>query len=70
MIIKYRDYDIKPHKDTPSHYIVVTSGKGGKIPDVLSGMFTSTAVAKLFVDNYLAGKPKKDTINDEEISKG
>lgn len=69
MIIKYRDYDIKPHRETPNNYVIVTSGKGGKIPDILGGMFTSTAIAKLFVDNYLLGKPQKEANNAKEISK-
>lgn len=60
LIREYKGYDIKPHKEVPTCYIVVTSGKGGKIPDVLSGLFTSPAVAKYEIDRYLDTKPRKD----------
>lgn len=59
MLVNYEGYQIKPHKEVPTNYIVVTSGKGGKIPDVLSGLFTSRAYAKAAIDTYLASKPKK-----------
>jgi hypothetical protein len=58
-IVHYEGYDIKPHKEVPTNYIVVTSGKGGKIPDILSGLFTTRAYAKAAIDAYLASKPKK-----------
>jgi hypothetical protein len=57
-MLVYKGYQIKPHKQLPSHLIVVTDGKGGKIPDVLSGMFTSYNVAKQLIDEYLVGKNK------------
>lgn len=59
-MIVYQGYQIKPHKEVPTCYIVVTDGKGGKIPDVLSGLFTSPAIAKDIIDKYLATKPKKE----------
>ena len=68
MIYEYLGYQIKPHKEYPSSYIVVTAGKGGKIPDVLSGMYTSTGIAKTAVDKYLASKPKKDIDNAEAVN--
>lgn len=58
-ITSYEGYDIKPHKEVPTSYIVVTSGKGGKIPNVLDGMFTSRAVAKDKIDTYLRSKVKE-----------
>lgn len=64
MIIEYNGYQIKPHKSFPSHHIIVTSGKGGKIPDIMSGMFTSAGIAKTIVDAYLSSKVK-DTGNGE-----
>lgn len=58
MIHSYQGYDIKPHKEIPSNYIIVTSGKGGKIPASLEGLFTSVGLAKTLIDRYLE---KKDT---------
>lgn len=68
-MIIYKGYQIKPHKAIPKLYIVTTDGKGGKIPDILSGMYTSTGVAKLAVDQYVDKKPKKETENAKEVSK-
>jgi hypothetical protein len=56
MIYKYKGYDIKPHKEFPTSYIIVTEGKGGKIPRVMEGLFTSTAVAKQQIDKYAEAK--------------
>lgn len=64
----YKGYQIKPHKEYPSSCIIVTDGKGGKIPDVLSGLFTSKGLAALTIDKYLDTKVKKDTDNAEAIS--
>lgn len=55
-MIEYKGYQIKPHKVVPTAYIVVTAGKGGKIPDILSGVFTGYGVAKLAIDKYLDDK--------------
>lgn len=63
----YEGYQIKPHKEYPSNYIIVTDGKGGKIPDCLGGLFTSTGIAKREIDKYLTTK-NKDTKNDKTIS--
>lgn len=59
-ITSYHGYDVKPHKEVPTCYIVVTSGKGGKIPDVLSGLFTSRTIATQAISKYLDTKPKKE----------
>lgn len=58
MIVEYKGYDIKPHKEVPTNYIIVTSGKGGKIPAVMEGLFTTRAYAKDVIDKYLASKQK------------
>jgi hypothetical protein len=58
-IVQYEGYDIKPHKEVPTNYIVVTSGKGGKIPAMLEGLFTSRAIAKDKIDTYLRSKVKE-----------
>lgn len=68
-MIIYKGYQIKPFKAVPSVLIIVTDGKGGKIPDILSGMYTSPVVAKLAIDQYLEKKPKKETENAKEVSK-
>lgn len=56
MIHEYKGYQIKPHKQYPTSYICVTAGKGGTIPDVLGGVFTSTGIVKKLIDKYLEGK--------------
>lgn len=60
----YRGYQIKPHKQYPAHYIIVTDGKGGKIPDILSGIFTSVNFCMAEIDAYLLSK-SKDAKNAE-----
>ena len=65
-MIIYKGYQIKPHSLYPNNYIVVTDGKGGKIPNVLDTLFTSTGLAKREVDNYLAKKVKVN----EEVNQG
>ena len=59
MIQIHKGFQIKPHKQYPNNYIVVTDGKGGKIPNVLDTMFTSRGLAKEEIDKYLEGKPEK-----------
>jgi hypothetical protein len=56
---EYRGYQIKPSPTMPSHYIVVTEGKGGKIPNVLQGMFTNRTIPKGIIDMYLDSKETK-----------
>lgn len=68
-MIIYKTYQIKPHKVVPTSYIIVTDGKGGKIPDMLTGVYTSPTVAKLAIDMYLEKKPKKEVENAKEVSK-
>lgn len=68
-MIIHKGYQIKPHKSVPTSYIVVTDGKGGKIPDILSGVYTSPVFAKQAVDKYVDSKPKKEPDNAKEVSK-
>lgn len=63
---EYKEYQIKPDKQYPSHYVIVTAGRGGKIPNVLSGLFTSVKIGMDAIDKYLIGK---DVVNDKEIDK-
>lgn len=60
MIYEYKGYQIKPSKENPSSYIVVTEGRGGKIPKVLDGLFTSMGIAKDRIDSYLTLKGATD----------
>jgi hypothetical protein len=52
----YRGFQIKSSPQFPSSYICVTDGKGGKIPDVLGGLFTSAGIIKQKIDQYLTVK--------------
>jgi hypothetical protein len=65
MIYKYKGYDIKPHKEFPTSYIIVTEGKGGKIPRVMEGLFTSTGIAKQQIDKYA---DSKGIVNAQAVS--
>jgi hypothetical protein len=67
-IIEYKGYQIKPHAQNPTNYIVVTAGKGGKIPDIMNGMFTHPTLIKKLIDAYQESKPPKDTTNDKKIN--
>lgn len=55
-MIEYKGYQIKPHSLIPTSYVVATSGQGGKIPNVLDGLFTSPTIAKSVIDDYVAKK--------------
>lgn len=68
MITIYKGYQIKPHAQVPTAHIVVTDGKGGKVPDVLTSLFTSSVYAKAAIDKYLDSKPAKEVKNGKEIS--
>lgn len=59
-MVQYKEYYIKPSTLHPKSYIVVTTGRGGKIPDVLSGMFTSIGYAKHVIDTYIEIKEYRD----------
>ena len=59
MIQNYRGYTIRPAKATPNNLHIHPAGHGGKIPVVLSGLFTSEYEAKRSVDAYLLTKVKE-----------
>lgn len=63
----YKGYLIRPHPQNPRSYIVTTAGRGGKAPDCLSGMFTSSGLIKGIIDRYLDGK--KATEDAKKVSK-
>ncbi len=55
----YQGYQIKPVKETPSLNLIVTDGKGGRVPDILSGYYTTKQYAKDAIDVYINSKTKK-----------
>lgn len=63
---KYRGYLITPAKTSPNLYYIATEGKGGKIPNCLSGLFTRPFAARE-IDKYLDSKDKQDA---KESSQG
>lgn len=52
----YKSYEIRPHNNNPKTLIIVTPGKAGKIPNILSGLFTSYVIAKEAIDQYVENK--------------
>lgn len=58
--MEYKNYIIKPALDCPSLYVVATVGQGGKIPNILDSLFTSTGIAKDTIDSYLVMKELKN----------
>jgi len=68
--LEYNGYYIKPSKNAPSCNIIVTVGKGGTIPDCLSGMYTTKTLAKADIDKYLLNKPIKEEKNGKTIDTG
>lgn len=66
MIRIHRGYQVKPSPSSPYCSLIVTDGKGGKIPNVLNGLFTSPTLAIQAIDNYLGTKELKD---DEKVGK-
>ena len=58
--MEYKNYLIKPYGPSPMLFQVATAGQGGKIPNVLDSLFTSTGIAKETIDAYLAQKELKN----------
>lgn len=52
----YKGYLIQPHKQYPRMLYVATEGQGGKIPNVLTSLFTSYLVAMEAIDKYVEDK--------------
>lgn len=49
----YKGFIISQHPASPTLLRVATQGQGGKIPKVLSGVFTSHFIVKREIDLYL-----------------
>lgn len=60
MTVSYRGYLISPSKASPGLRYIATEGRGGKIPDCLSGLFTKDSLAKNEIDRYLESKVGKN----------
>ena len=52
----YKGYIVKSDKNFPSLLTVAIVGRGGKIPAVLEGLFTSFGDVKQVIDTYTEGK--------------
>ena len=65
--MEYKGYYIKPSKEAPYCYVCVTVGKGGKIPDCLSGMFTNRSLIKEKIDWY---QEQKGQVNEKDNKGG
>lgn len=55
----YKGYILKVHPASPTLLTVATEGRGGKIPKVLEGLFTSKHTVTDLIDQYLASKGGK-----------
>ena len=64
---EYKGYIVNPLKESPKLLTVATAGRGGKIPDVLSGLFTSRTIVYELIDNYVDQKEQSD---GKKVSKG
>ena len=69
MIREYKGFHIKPHKELPFSYIIVTAGQGGKIPDVLSSHYTTPTIAKEQIDKYLSTKVEQKPVVEQPLKK-
>lgn len=52
----YKGYIVKSDKTFPALLTVSTAGRGGKIPSVMEGLFTSFGDIKQVIDVYTEGK--------------
>lgn len=68
MIVIHEGYQVKPHKLHPKTYIVVVDGKGGKIPAVLDGLFTSVGVASKAIDEYVENRKSNGKKSNEAVT--
>lgn len=59
---EYKGYYIKPNKTAPQLVQIVTTGRGGKIPSILSGLFTSHKAAMDEIDRYVDRKENGKTV--------
>jgi len=65
--MNYKGYLINPSKTIPNLYSIAVEGRGGKIPNILEGLYTKRDLAKTDIDKYLESKDRE---NAKERSKG
>lgn len=62
--MRYKGYIVKPCERRPGMYLVVTEGRGGKIPNILAGAFTSTREAVGTIEAYLNIRGGKKNVGE------
>ena len=65
--MEYKGFIVKPQKESPKLLTVATAGRGGKIPDVLTGLFTTRGLVYAIIDAYVENKEQLD---GKKVSKG
>ena len=65
--MNYRGYLITTSERSPMMYTVATEGQGGRIPDVLKGLFTHRTTAIDIIDRYL--DTQKGKVNGKTAAK-
>lgn len=68
--MNYKGYLITPTKGLSSAYEIATAGQGGKIPNIMNGLFTSRGTAIQVIDSYLESKESAVKSNDKKVDKG
>lgn len=69
--MEYKGFLITPSPSFgPKCFSIATQGRGGKIPNCMTGAFTSRGVAMQIIDTYLSNKDQKVKTNDKESSEG
>jgi len=66
MRVVHQGYIISTSKEFPPLLTVAVEGKGGKIPNVLAGTFTSVGLAKIAIERYNETKGKADAKTTDE----
>lgn len=57
-MIEYRGYYINNSRTYPGSYDLAIKGQGGRIPNVMKGIFTSVGDSKKAIDAYLDTRTK------------
>lgn len=68
--MNYKGYLITPAKGLGSAYEIATEGQGGKIPNVMLGLFTSRGTAMQVIDSYLELKEQTGKADGKKVDKG
>lgn len=66
----YDKYEIVQDSAFGSMYRIKPTGKGGSIPTVLSGMYTTTSEAVKSIDRYTSSFKQKVKSNATKLSDG